>query len=220
MPKITTVELQKKNPHRFNVYLDGQFAFGADDDLLVEYKIISGKEITQQELDKLLFAAEIGKLLEKLYGLLTIRQRSKKEIVDYLHRLSFKRQIKNQDPLSDAVVNQLIQRLEQKALINDLQFAKSWVAARRKSKQKGLQALKTELYQKGISREIIEEVLAQDHSEFDEEILAEQALQKKLKAWSQLPQVDFRKKATEFLLRRGFNYSIVTNLIAKISQKR
>ncbi len=223
MPKITSVELQKKSASRqtkrFNVYLDGVFAFGADEDLVVDYRLIPGKVLDKPLLDKLLFEAEVGKLMERMYGLFSVRQRSGKEVRDYLKNFSFKRKVKGKEELSEAAIELLIEKLSQKRLINDLEFAKSWVEARRKTKQKGLRALKTELFQKGIDREIIEQVLSGEFTGESEEDLAKRALEKKMRVWKNLPALEFKKKAYAFLMRRGFEYEIVKDVIEKFTQK-
>ena len=43
MSKITSVEPQKKNPKRFSIFLDGEFAFGADEDLVVDKRLVVAK---------------------------------------------------------------------------------------------------------------------------------------------------------------------------------
>lgn len=222
MPIITSVEPQKKNSKRFNIFLDGVFAFGADEDLIVNFRLVPGKIISQQDLEKLLFESEVGKFMERMYGLFSIRIRSEKEVRDYLKNLSFKRKIKDKEEISDLVIDLLVERLKQKGMLNDLEFAKSWVESRRRSKQKGERALKIELLQKGIDREIIEEVLrfTNAHSEqVSENELAKLALEKKMKSWKNLPEMEFKKKATDFLLRKGFDYSIVRETVAKIVEK-
>jgi regulatory protein len=212
--KITSVEPQKNNPRRFNIFLDGQFAFGADEDLIVERRLVVGKEIAAEDMEKILSEAEVGKLVEKVYGLLNIRYRSEREIRDYLKRLSFKRKIKEQDELSEVVVEALIEKLKKRDLINDLRFAKEWVEARRRSKKKGINALKSELFQKGIYREVVEEVLSNEaESGLDEISLAKEALEKKLRVWKNLPQPEFKQKAIQFLMRKGFNYDIAKQVI-------
>lgn len=218
MPKITEVIPQKKNPHRFNIFLDGQFAFGADEDLVVEYRLIPGKLLDTSDVEKLLFESEVGKLMERMYRLFDIRQRSEKEVRDYLRNLSFKRKVKDKEEISDIAIESLIIKLKQKRLISDKEFAKAWVEARRRSKKKGKIALKTELYQKGIDREIIDEVLG--NSAPEQEIgLAKQALEKKWRIWSSLPYLEKKKKAYEFLMRRGFEYEIVKQTIEKMLKK-
>ncbi len=212
--KITSVEPQKKNQHRYNIFLDGSFAFGADEDLVVERRLVVGKEINPDDLEKILSEAEVGKLVERVYGLLNVRYRSEKEIRTYLKQLSFKRKLKEQDELSEVVVEELIEKLKRRDLINDLRFAKEWVEARRKSKKKGINALKSELFQKGIHREIVDEVLSSEAQEgMDEESLAKEALEKKLRIWNNLPKPEFKQKGIQFLMRKGFNYDIAKQVI-------
>ncbi len=218
MPKITQVERQKKNSRRFNIFLDGVFAFGADEDLVVNHRLIVGKEIAPELLPKLLFEGEVGKLMDRMYGLFGRRQRSGKEVRDYLRNLSFKRKVKGKEELSELVIGELINRLKQKGMVNDAQFAGSWVEARRKSKNKGSRALQAELYKKGIDREIIAKALAEQSPE-DEAKIATQALERKLKSWKNLPPVEFRKKATEFLVRRGFDYSTAKDVVDEFLKK-
>lgn len=205
MSKVTLVEPQKKNPKRYNIFLDGEFAFGADEDLVVNRRLVTGKNIDPSDLEKILFEAEVGKLMERMYRLWNIRQRSEKEVKNYLR-------IKKISPL---VVDSLVRNLKEKEMINDLEFAKSWVEARRRSKQKGVRAIKAELFQKGISKEIIEEVVIVDN----EEELAKLALEKKLKTWKNLDSQKLWQKSIEFLLRKGFEYEVAKNTVEKIFKK-
>lgn len=217
--KITSVEPQKKNPHRFNIYLNGQFGFGVDEDTVVKFRLVFGKEISQDDLDKILLESEVGKLMGRMYNLLSVRLRSEKEIRDYIRKLNFKRKVKEQEEIPELVIDLLIQNLKNKGLLNDETFAKAWVESRRRSKQKGVNVLKAELFQKGIDREIIEEVTRVESLESSEEQLAKETLEKKLKIWKNLSALEFRKKATEFLVRRGFNYSIAKEVVDNYLQK-
>lgn len=219
MPKVTSVEVQKQNTHRYNIFLDDVFAFGADEDLVVEYRLIPGKVLDPAKVEKLLFEAEVGKLMERMYRLFNIRQRSEKEVRDYFKNLSFKRKARGQDEISNVVTNLLIDKLKQKKLLSDADFAKSWVEVRRRSKKKGKLALKQELFQKGINKEIIEEVISGQVTGYSEEELAKQALEKKLRIWKNLPEIEFKKKAYGFLTRQGFEYEVIKNVIEKIIKK-
>lgn len=215
--KITQVERQKKNSRRFNVHLDGKFAFGANEDTLVNLRLIEGKEITQEGLEKTLLETEVGKLVDRIYGLLSRRFRSEREIRSYLKELSFKRKIKDREELSEIVIELLIDKLKQRDLINDERFAKEWVESR--GKKRGIQVLKGELMQKGIDREIIEEVISRQSSAISQEEIAEQALDKKMKSFSFLDEIIFKRKATEFLMRRGFSYDVAKGVVEKKLKK-
>lgn len=214
--KVTSVEPQTKNPHRFNIFLDGKFAFGADEDLVVERRLIVGKEIPKDDLEKILFEAEIGKLMEKVYGLLSRRMRSEKEIRDYLRRLNYKLQITKKEQLSGLVIDATVDKLKQKGLINDKEFAKAWVEAR--GKKKSIRAIQAELFKKGISKEIINDKLL-IINEGDEEQIARKLLEKRIDRWKNLSDLEKKKKAYEYLARRGFDYEIIKHIVDKYFEK-
>lgn len=207
MYKVTSVEQQKSNPRRFNIFLDGKFAFGADEDLVVNYRLVLGKLIETQDLEKLLFEAQVGKLMERMYTLFSIRQRSEKEVRD---RFKYK----TKEEISEIVIESLIQNLKQKNLIDDEQFAKSWVESRRVSKQKGKIAIKSELAQKGISGEIIEKVMG--GSAIGEDEIAMHALEKKMKSWKRVEPQKLKQKIFNFLGRKGFEYNVILTVISRL----
>lgn len=216
MPKITSVESQKKNPRRYNIFLDGKFAFGADEDLVVNRRLVVGKIVETQDLEKILFEAEVGKLMERMYRLFSLRDRSEKEVRDYLNRLSYKRKVKDKEEISQLAIDFLVERLKLKGMLNDTQFAQNWVSAR--SKRKGKVAIKMELFKKGVDHEVINESLGQIKEE-DEIKLAQQTLNKKLKNWTRLPQMEFRKKAYDFLMRKGFDWEITKSVVENYLKK-
>ncbi|MBI2196315.1 RecX family transcriptional regulator [Candidatus Daviesbacteria bacterium] len=219
MPKVTSVEPQKKSASRrtkrFNVFLDGEFAFGADEDLVVNRRLVVGKVIPSEELDQILFEAEVGKLMERMYRWFSIRQHSEKEVRDYFRVKNLESRVKGKEERSQVVIDAVVERLKQKGMINDLEFAKAWTEARRKSKQKGIRAIRSELFQKGIDKEIIEEVTRVESQESSEEDLARQALEKKMRFWKNLPALEFKKKAFEYLMRKGFEYEVAKEVIEK-----
>lgn len=221
MSKITSVESQKnsvgRRTKRFNIFLDDEFAFGADEDLVINRRLVVGKIIELEELEKILFEAEVGKLMERMYRWFSIRQHSEKEVKDYFRIKNQESRFKGKEEISQLIVDSVIEVLKKKGMVNDLEFAKAWIEARRKSKQKGIRAIKAELFQKGIDKEIIEEVTSDNSQELSEEQLAKQALEKKMKPWKNLETQAFKKKAFEFLMRKGFEYEVVREVIEKVT---
>lgn len=215
MPKVTSIEPQKNNPKRFNIFLDGKFAFGADEDTVVDFRLITGKEISEDDLQKILFETEVGKLLDRVYRLLSVRMRSEREIRDYFRIKNLELRIKGEQEISDLVTSALIKKLKNKNLINDLWFAKAWAASRIRSKNKGKRALYAELFRKGINKETIEQVLEEEFNKISEEDLAFQALEKKAGVWEGLEKQKFKQKALGFLGRKGFGYETVSSVVEK-----
>lgn len=125
--------------------------------------------------------ADPEKLLNKALNLLSYRPRSVAEM--------------RQRGL-EAVIPKLIEL----DLLDDQKFARWWVDQRRTFRPRGNIALKTELLQKGIDREIIASVLLSKDEELS---LAQKLLAKK--------NLD-RPRAQRFLLSRGFSSDIVFDL--------
>lgn len=140
-------------------------------------------------------------LLQKVYSFLSYRDRSEKEIRDFLQR----KKVENS--------GEIIEKLKEQGLIDDEKFAKEWVQSRRR--KYGLLRIKQELLQKGIDKKIIEQVISYQSSVVSEKEIAEKALEKKLRIWRNLEEIEFRKKAIDFLLRKGFEYEVVKKIIDK-----
>ncbi len=215
--KITSIEPQKKNSRRFNIFLDGQFAFGADEDLVVEHRLIPGKMLDLPLINKLLLEAEVGKLIEKMYRWLGIRQRSEKEARDYFRIKNLEFRIKGKDTISDLSVESVITALKRKGILNDLEFARAWIDAR--SKKKGLRVIKQELFQKGISKEIVEQITDNELQAKNEAEVVTRLILKKINSWKNLEPLKLKKKAYDFLLQRGFEYEVIREIVEKVIKR-
>src|SRR3954470_21375392 len=95
------------------------------------------------------------KYLALLYRYLTIRNRSEKEIRDYLTK-------KQAEP---QVIESLIALLYEQKFLNDEAFARAWVRSRARFRPRGKRVLIMELNQKGIDKELIEKVLSEEDEE-------------------------------------------------------
>jgi len=165
-------------------------------------------------------------LFEKFYNwslkYLEVRPRSEKEIRDYL-KLKIDRNVKKgwlkvEPAETFDLIQQIIERLTSVGLLNDEEFAKSWVASR--GQKRSVRVLQSELYKKGISREISEEVLGK--FEEDEGGQLELIRKQARKAWpkySKLPEKEVKQKLYGFLLRRGFDWEDIKAVVDEIAGK-
>lgn len=200
MKKITAIVLQKRNPNRVNVYLDGEFAFAAE--RITAAWLKTGDELGDEKIAALLSADAREKAYQQALLFLSYRARSEKEI----------RQNLRKHEIADELVEATLQRLREAGLANDHEFAQAWVENRNVFRPRGKRALTAELRQKGLAEETIQASL----SNVDEEELAYQAAQKRAARFKDLPWVEFRKKMSEFLARRGFSYSVAASVVSKI----
>ncbi len=215
MSRITLIEPQKKNKDRFNVYINGEFIFGASSNLIVEERLSIGRDITENDLKEILGRSAINDLLEKVYVFLRFRNRSTKEVRDYLKKVSYRRKVLGKEELSPLIIDLVVEKIKEKKLIDDSKFAREWVLARR-NKFKGDIAIYEELTQKGINREIIEEVL---DSKIDASFLASKALEQKVRSWRDLSDRELFTKGVAFLMRRGFSYQVSKATVEKLLKK-
>lgn len=196
MQTITALTAQKKNQERVNVFLDGTFAFGLPLATAVALKV--GQQLTPAEVEALKQADLLDKVKQAAYRLISYRPRSVAEVTRHLVRKG------HDEYLVDTAVAHLINV----NLLDDEAFARYWVEQRETFKPRSQLAISQELRQKGISRDIIETVIA----DVDETAAARRAAEKKARSLSNLPEQEFRQKLGQFLQRRGFHYEIINHI--------
>lgn len=186
--KITAITAQVKRPGRYSVYVDDKFAFGLGANQLLNLGLVTGQELSGSELDSLKQESEVGKMYDKTLNLLSFRLRSEYELRDYLKR-------KQQSP---AIIEIILNRLSKLGYVDDKQFASRWVENRRLLKPTSSLKLKSELKQKRIANDIIDDVLQDDTT--DEQEVLKQLIERKSKHYPD------QQKLMAYLARQGFRY--------------
>ena len=133
---------------------------------------------------------------------LSYRARSESEI----------RQNLRKHEIPGPVIEQTLERLRQDGLANDRQFARTWVENRSAFRPRSRRLMAMELRQKGLAEEAVSSAVAG----VDDESLAYEAAQKRVSRLKGLEWVEFRKKLSDFLARRGFSYSVIAPVVTRI----
>ena len=134
--------------------------------------------------------------------LFNVRPRSESELKSRLFQKGFGR----------AAVTSVVSSLRRNNIIDDRKFAKLWVESRMRTNPKGRILLRKELAQKGISAEVIDEVLTGNKE--TEEGLAREIAQQKRKRLKNLPKEKARKKLFDSLARKGFDFDIINSILS------
>ena len=158
---------------------------------------------------------EFAKFYNKALRFLSYRSRSEKEVVDNLKKKSFGR---GSGP-SEATIELIIKKLKDYKFLDDLEFAKMWVAERSLLKLKPLRVIKFELKQKGITEEIIEQVLSDSKEEEKDLEKAKKIIDKKISKYKGLEKQKIREKLGRFLASRGFDYDTIKKAIDGVLTK-
>lgn len=197
METITDLTTQKRKPDRINVFLDGQFAFGLSASLAVG--LVVGQQLSPEDIEILKRKESVEKAKQNALRYVSLRPRSEYELRTHFRRKAYE----------DVVIDEVIAYLVAIDLLDDTAFANFWVEQRETFRPRSRFALSQELRQKGISREIIDEVLEQ----VDETDAARRAAEKRMNHFSGLPEDVFKKKLGGYLQRRGFSYEVIRETI-------
>jgi regulatory protein len=200
---ITALKVQKRNPRRVNVFLDGRYAFGLA--AIEAARLRRGQILSDEDIEKLKERDSFEKAHDRALHFLSYRPRSEAEVRRYLQGKA----------VSPAIEEEVIERLIRAKLLDDLAFARYWVENRKSFNPRGMRMLRYELRQKGLD----DETIAQALTDLDEEEDAYRVALRRGRRLAHLDQVSFRRKLSAHLLRRGFPYDVVNPTVERAWQE-
>jgi regulatory protein len=207
--RITDLEPQANNPERVNVYVDGRFLLGIRAELAYKMGLHVEQELLPDQLEQLRSEEAEQQAVDRALNFLSYRPRSREEVRRYLRR-------KETPP---EIIETALARLDRLDFVNDRDFASFWIENREQFSPRGSRALKNELRMKGVDREVVDELVNDEH---DEE-RALQAGQKKADSLLRAPNMDFatfRNRLGSFLQRRGFGYDVTARVVKQLWRER
>lgn len=209
MTKITRITTQKRNKHRYNIFIDNgqgeQFGFGVDEDVLIEFNLRKGLTLNKAEIQTLLRKDVFQQSYAKVISYLGYRMRTKKEIRDYL--------VKNE--VDDEHIKQILNKLEERKLVDDKEFADLFVKTRIQTTTKGPGLVKRELAEKGVTGLISSQAVEQ----YSYGIQYEKATKIAEKRLRRNSRHSFKKQQDQLqatLLRNGFTQEIIRDVLSNI----
>lgn len=195
---ITNIKQGVKNSNRANIFVNGKYSFSLDITQLVDFKLKIGMVITEDDLATYKNASEFGKLYQRTLEWVLTRPHSTRETRDYLHRKIYDKKL---DPAFEA---RIIERLLSKNYLNDEAFTRWYVDNRFVKKGISARRLSLELAKKGISKDIIADVL--ETSERDEAAEARKIIARKRSRYDD-------EQLISYLCRQGFSYQLARSLV-------
>lgn len=136
--------------------------------------------------------------------LLGRKARSKREIIEKLRAKEY--------PESEIAAT--VSQLEKNRLIDDVIFSKIYAEDKVRIYRRGRHRIALELLQKGIDKELIQEVTKNINSEVELEA-ARSLLESKTRQWRQLTDRQRFERSVSLLQRRGFSGAIIRQAIEK-----
>ncbi len=199
MPNLMKLKLRpnRRNPNKLSLYLDGRYFTSLSRDLVLKLGITTDEELTEEQVDLLGLRANEEKARSYALRLLSYRPRSKNELLERLTKKGYPQEI----------IRKVVENLAKENLISDYEYAKSIVRHYLNFRLKGRHKIIYELKKRGISEEIINQVLKEINPE--EELRAlKTLLAKKLMSKTQEP-----SKLKARLMRSGFSLSLINKVL-------
>ena len=148
---------------------------------------------------------EYLKAKDYAYRLLSYRQRSTKEITDRLQKKGF----------APTTINRTIEYLSQQNYLDDEKFARSWIQTKMQSSPAGWSLLRYQLRQKGISTQVLEKVIGDFSSRYDEVNTAKKLATSRRRYYRGIEPLKLKKRLYDYLRRRGFSQEAILQAIKK-----
>lgn len=197
MREISSIEVQKNDDRRANLYLDGKFFAGISIELCIKHGLKKGMEIDEEELANLIFEDEKGKAMEKAVKYISSNLKTTKQIREYLKKKDY----------SISTIDYVIDKMKEYKYLDDENYARAFVStySNKYGKLKLISALKS----KGVCDSVIDSIFN------DEECEMEDSLKKVADKYLKNKEINFEtiQKLNRFLYSRGYDFDQIKSYI-------
>lgn len=196
--QITAIEPRKKGLSA--LYIDGEFALKLDTEVLLAHRFDVGREISDDDLHACVTDSDTKRCKDKAMWLISYRDHSRRELLDKLKK-------DYPEPVAEAAVS----RMEELGLVNDDSYARRYAADLIHLKHLSERGVRQKLYEKGIDRDLTDEIL--EEAEIDEEEQIRTVIEKKYAR--DLGDEKVRRRAVAALQRLGFGYGSIKSVLSE-----
>lgn len=197
---VTAIEPRRKGLSA--VYIDGELAMKLDTQTLLERHIKPGTELTDEELHGLIGQSDTRRAKEKALNLISYRDHSKKELTDKIKRTC-----------SEQAAQAAADRMEELGLVDDEAYARRLARELIYKKHLSPTAASYKLREKGVGRELIEEIL------MEYEVPAQEQVETLLKGKfaNKIADEKSRRRTVAALQRMGYRWGDIKPVLEELA---
>lgn len=207
--KITKIEVQKRRQDRFNIYVDDVFALGVSENVLVKFALAKGQELSPKDLEALKEAEGFQSAYALALRYLNSQLRSEEEVRQRLAREAY----------SEEQIADVINKLKDLALLDDLNYGESYTRTAMRLNRKGPREIRKYLQRKGLSKADMEAAL----QVYDPDVMRENAYtlatKKFKKDRKRRSQREAQNRAIQHLLGKGYPSGLSQEVVQVISRE-
>jgi len=184
-------EITKGKSSNYIIKFTDNATLKVNEDVLVRFRLLKGTRLDEKELEKIKTEADFQVGLQVALRYLSFQMRSEYEL---------RTQLKNKE-IQD--IAKIIQRLKEMNLLNDENFAQSFVRTQKNTSDKGPQQIKHLLRQKGMDSQIID-VAMEEFPQEEQDLACAKLAQKLTKKYSNKSHREALQKIRLSLMNKGF----------------
>ena len=206
MPLITKIIEQKRRANRRSVYLDGQFAFGCNLNVIAKFRLREGMELTEEQVSAIKRGEVRQECFDKAMEYLSRRLHSAAELHKKLMRVEY----------GEDVVREVIEDLARLGYVDDERFAAARAQSAAEHKHHGRRRAMADLLRSGVKPHVAERALQEVYGQADSVAMARALAIKQAPRLRRLNAVVARRRLAGMLQRRGFDYDAIKPVIDEI----
>lgn len=200
---VTAVEPRRKSLSA--LFIDGEFALKLDTATLLENRIVSGVELTDEELHELILKSDLRRAKEKALWLISYRDHTCAELLDKLKK-----------DFSEEAAEAAVAKMLELRLMNDEAVARRYASELHNVKHLSAQSIKYKLIAKGIDKDTAEEITEELMIDPVEEITL--LIEKKYA--NKLTDEKGKRRAFAALQRAGYHYGDIRAAMAPFFEEQ
>ncbi|MHC6180805.1 recombination regulator RecX [Clostridium sp. JNZ X4-2] len=205
---VTKIEIQKKSKERTNIYIDNEFAFSCNLELVYKFNIVKGKVVDVEYLKSIINENNYMKCKNSALKILEKNYKTEKQMKDKLVEKQY----------DEDVIEKVMDFLRKYKFIDDNKFVELYI--KEKINSQGKNKIKYSLIKKGINESFLDEKLNLIDSSFEEKAalnIAEKKYSVIVKSEDNAKKI--YKRLGDYLIRRGYDFGIVKSVLGNILKK-
>jgi len=201
---ITDLQVQENNRDRVSVFVDGKFAFGVHQDVIVKHRLQIGQTLSPKKRQTVLNDEETVQAKQTALDYLAYKPRTETEV---------RRKLRESDT-PPPVVEDVIARMYDLGYLDDEEYAEDYAHNRFSNKGYGPIRIRRELVKRGVDRGLADRAVDDLFAEVDP---SEPARKHAEKYWPRIADEDDprrqKRKLHDYLRRRGFSADTIYPLL-------
>lgn len=194
---------KKGKADKIHISIDGEYKLTVDEMYFASLYLKDGQEISEEEYAELESTVNVRRAYNCAVSLLSRRDHSEKELLRKLREKGY-----------SFGAEEAIEKLLSYGYVDDRRFCRVFAEELLRIKGYGRRRIEQELYKKGVSRDIVNEVL--EEFTFDNEALSDIIKRKYL---SKLSDEKGRKRAVNALMRLGYSYGDIRDALKETDEE-